>query len=396
MHGFDYVYEFAEACEASGYEIQEDWQVVWYEANALIYGELMGQYFDIDEAVELLDGTFFPREYASALDYGDGYIPRLGCHALSNHFDWWSWLDNNNVGLSCCGETYAFDGYIVCDDCGHVMSEYYVRYDEHSGEYYCDGCYSSHCCGDRSRVHPYHTFNSQCEKLGTCAGFPPVFSLWHVGFEVEKTDINGSDSEGDEVPETTLFAGVETDGSCGVEAISHIIPLHDDCLDNLVSLAKEASEILDAPTSNKCGGHINLSRAGGIDINRLRPYLAPFYALYKRRLGNGYCSGNKSIDEKAPREKYSVINLKSGGVVEFRLPSAVTSSKAFIFRYRAMIKMANAYESNMDAVEFIDSITPLVAEVYGADKLEQWQYDSLAFLDYLTTGSIDASIRQYI
>ena len=174
-------------------------------------------------------------------------------------------------------------------------------------------------------------------------------SKFAIGFEVEKTRFHRG-----AVKEYNLFAGFERDSSCGYEAVTNILPLlpKGKWRNKIFNMMYEAREILEdeySPSNSKCGGHITIS-VDGMDgyelMQKMRRNCGILLALFRHRLGNGYC--NKNITMKDPlrnrrpsafmgghHHKYCVAKPMRHGV-EFRLPSRFQSVKQMMRRYEMM------------------------------------------------------------
>ena len=121
------------------------------------------------------------------------------------------------------------DGYYLhCDD-----AAYCEDIDEHVHIDDAHWCENEECYyWDESNVHDGNVGIDVCEyhssKDNVCH-IIDCHAQFTIGFEVEKkyfnTDYGVAEEVGDEVGEQKLFAGYETDSSCGVEAVTHILPL---------------------------------------------------------------------------------------------------------------------------------------------------------------------------
>ena len=95
-----------------------------------------------------------------------------------------------------------------------------------------------------------------------------------LGFEIEKLRFHGSS-----VREYPLLKGFEYDGSCGVEAITHVLPLLGKSLwrTKVFNMFVQAKKIISdeySPSDSSCGGHDVILVAGKMVLARqvfLRP-----------------------------------------------------------------------------------------------------------------------------
>ena len=83
-------------------------------------------------------------------------------------------------------------------------------------------------------------------------------SSFTIGMEFEKNRFHRS-----AVQEYPLFCGFEHDGSCGAEAVTHILPLVDKSMwrTKVFNMFHQAKKIINdefSPSDYQCGGHITL------------------------------------------------------------------------------------------------------------------------------------------
>jgi hypothetical protein len=222
-----------------------------------------------------------------------------------------------------------------------------------------------------------------------------VNSKFTIGFEVEKTRFSRG-----AVTEYALFAGFERDGSCGYEAITHILPLlpKGEWRNKVFNMMYEAKRIIEdsySPSNTSCGGHITLA-VDGMDgeelMNRLKKFSGVMLSLFRRRLGNGYCRSNPFMDVDTNAGRYQVC-LRKGDRVEFRLPSRITGVKQMMRRYELCYMMLDfaVNRPNASFKTFLKAVAPIVSSMYGHD--EQKVNDILtlseAFNKTLRTGTIN-------
>ena len=220
-------------------------------------------------------------------------------------------------------------------------------------------------------------------------------SKFTIGFEIEKTRLcRGA------VTEYPLFAGFERDGSCGYEAITHILPLLPkggwrNKVFNMMYEAKRIIEDSHSPSNTSCGGHITLAvdgMSGEQVMNGLRKYSGVMYALFRRRLQNGYCRHNWKMDGNWDRGRYQVC-VNKGDRVEFRLPNRVSSVKQLMRRYELCYTMLDfaINRPNASFKTFLKAVTPIVSSMYGHDEVKVAEILTLSesFNKTLRTGKIN-------
>ena len=154
-----------------------------------------------------------------------------------------------------------------------------------------------------------------------------------IGFELEKVNLP-------RIQEYAIFKGYEEDGSLSGrnvgEAITNILPLvpKGALRNKIFNLMFQAAPIINSDTNTSCGGHTTICVAGMDSqelLSKIRRYSGLLYALYRGRLNNSYCRADMRMNGRY-QDRYSVALAKSGGCVEFRLPSAIPSVTSLIRR----------------------------------------------------------------
>lgn len=165
-----------------------------------------------------------------------------------------------------------------------------------------------------------------------------VLSKFTIGFEVEKSSVDGYSNCGDLVDDQPLFAGWETDSSCGVEGITHVYSLN-----NLKDFSNDVynSPYVNEETSSRCGGHINIcDTTNTIKYWHIKSWCGLWWAMYRKRLRNDYSGGNKKVCpyESRTGQRYQAIREKtiSGNkqLFELRLPNRVRNDAQLIRRFK--------------------------------------------------------------
>lgn len=203
-----------------------------------------------------------------------------------------------------------------------------------------------------------------------------LISMYGIGFEVEKNTFNGLQTE------HALFKGYEYDGSCGVEAITNVLPLLPRSIwrmkvYNMMHVADTILSDVSSPSDSRCGGHMHLSvhaMRGEDLLSKIRKYSGVMYALYRHRLSNQYCRFDLFMDGRDNPKglhthndyKYRVCKITDVGV-EFRLPSRVTSSRALMRRYELGYLMVDAAVTNMPMAQFYREASIIVKAMYDGN-----------------------------
>ena len=311
----------------------------------------------------------------------------------------WTWI---SVGLA--SESWLnIEHAVYCTDIEDQVHEDDAYWNESNGEYYYD---EDNIHNDEEVVNSYHSSSNFIENLN-CGKSP-----FSIGFEVEKnefdTEYGTATEEGDHVGSYNLFAGFETDSSCGVEAVTHILPLSpigSEHRDFVFKFMDEAEDILNSPSDTSCGGHITVSVSSSVankdayDIaNDLKSKIALLYALYRYRLKRTYCSNNKHI-KKEDNTKYSPVNIKSGDKIEFRIPSRVRNVNQLKLRYDLMYSMLHyTYIEELGFSDYLEQVKPIILQMYSGDndKVDEVYSYAEDFRKYLSTEEVSTKIEQFI
>lgn len=265
----------------------------------------------------------------------------------------------------------------------------------------------------RSEIQSYH---ESCPPLNFNEGFQVKTKYkFSVGIEVEKDHFINEYGEiandrGDYVGEYTLFSGFETDSSCGVEAITNILPLEgvrSERRHDIFSMFKEAKDIINSPHNNRCGGHMTISvetkgkKLSKYDImDKLKHNLSIIYALYPARLSASHCCENKKILWQS-NQKYSPVYLKHNRV-EIRLFSAIKNVEQLKNRYDLLFKILYyTFEKPVSFSVLLKKVTPNLKRLYRnhpnkTQKINRVLDLSKSFRMYLIDGKESENIEQYI
>jgi len=228
-------------------------------------------------------------------------------------------------------------------------------------------------------------------------------SKFTIGMEVEKARLHRAS-----VKEHALFAGFEKDSSCGYEAITHILPLlgASTWRTKVFSMMHDAEKIIDEQWSQsnyKCGGHITMACEGmdGEEIRKaVRKNMGIFYALFRKRLSNGYCKHNILMETRTGGiSRYQAVLVKSS-TIEFRLISKFQTVKQMMRRYELCYELMNFSINNPNGSHgaFLKKITPIIVSMYEGDMSKVAYILDLAkhMRKYLTTGKVNRQVINFI
>lgn len=332
-----------------------------------------------------------------------------------------NYLHNDYKVLSYCGMTGHNDAF--ADDCDWrwvsrgCAEDHYVHYEDSA---YCEDidedvhtddahwCEREECYyWDEDNIDNGEVGEDICDyhsSKGNIISIIDIKSQFTIGFEVEKkyfnTKYGTADEIGDSVGRHVLFAGYETDSSCGVEAVTHILPLSSPRSENRKKVFQhidEAEKIITSPIDLSCGGHmtiqvrneLNKAEDGYDTVDKLRQKTALLYALYRYRLKRTYCDSNKPL-KKENNYKYSPVHVK-GNKVEFRIPSAIKNTSQMKLRYDLMYKMLHLTYNRPTSFEmYLKKVRHIVMKMYKGDeqKVEQIYNIARDFRRYLVAEEV--------
>jgi hypothetical protein len=227
-------------------------------------------------------------------------------------------------------------------------------------------------------------------------------SKFTIGFEVEKNELSRN-----AVREYELFCGFERDGSCGYEAVTHVLPLlpAGKWRTKVFDMMHKAEKIIDdrfSPSSANCGGHITVSVDGlsGRDLRQaIRKNSGIVLALFRNRLRNHYCGQNNRLEDISTGTRYEVALVKND-CLEFRLPSRFESVKQMMRRYELFYELVDFSVNNPNGSHdaFLRRIKPIILSMYNgeADKVESVLSLSKHFRKYILTGVVSADINSFV
>jgi len=238
-------------------------------------------------------------------------------------------------------------------------------------------------------------------------------SMYTIGMEVEKNQLAARS-----LREYELFCGFERDGSCGYEAVTHILPLlpKGSWRTKVFDMMHKAEKIIDDRWSRSdgrnhsgnfnCGGHITIGVKGmsGAEIrDAIRKHCGIIYSIFRKRLKNTYCQYNNrmqsSYDCLSWHDKYQVALVK-GDVLEFRLVSKFESVKQMMRRYELFYEVLNFAITNPNGThaQLMKVIKPIVLSMYegNVEKAERVIELSKHFQAFIDSGDVHDDIRQFI
>lgn len=362
----------------------------WHHADDCTFSEGMGEWVHVDDG----EWDYDEEEFATSDWFNDNYY----------HY----------IEYGMASGKYLNDDYVsYCEDIDDYVHQDDAHWHEPSERSYFNADNIPN--NGKEFISSYH--GSGCpEDLSNDAEFK-------IGIEIEKNSIMGYDSEGEEIGEYDLFKGFETDSSCGVEAITNILPLDEIGSDNenrVFDMFEEARDVIDEEEmASDCGGHMTVSYSKNLAHKivkgrdeelseyfshqytlreKMRINSSILYALYRYRLKNDFCSKDKDIKQKNPA-RYSAVLPKSNGTVEFRLFSRIKNVEQLKLRYRLMYKlMDHSLNKGSSYSVFILSIMPILREMYNGndDKLKQVLKLSYKFKSFFELGYVDEEVKEFL
>jgi hypothetical protein len=243
-------------------------------------------------------------------------------------------------------------------------------------------------------------------------------SRFTIGFEIEKNSLSRN-----AVKEYELFCGFERDGSCGFEAVTHVLPLlpSGKWRNKVYDIIYKAEKIIDdrySPSDRRCGGHVTIACEGlsGAELNdKVRNYSGIILALFRKRLKNTYCGANRrfmpqgmvqynslssfAYDSNGWHYKYQTALVK-GNCLEFRVVSKFESVKQVMRRYELFHELVDFAVNNEGGSfkTFLKRVEPIVRSMYNgdADKTSEVLYLAKRFQDFINDGTIHDDIADYL
>ena len=257
-------------------------------------------------------------------------------------------------------------------------------------------------------------------KVHKCNDAGTIYqSNFSIGFEIEKNNFTGRRNVGGAVTEYEMFRGYETDGSCGVEAITHVLPLvpPSPWRNKVFDMFYKARPIIEdsqSPSNISCGGHITIGLSPNCELStrefwaRLRPFAGLLMSLYRKRLRNSYCNTNLRMGGHDTgvadnigsfHYKYQFALLKSSGVIEFRIPNRVQSVKSLFRRYELMYQLVDFAVNRPNArfSTFLAKVRPIVKGMYSGDdaKVDEIYGYAKDFRKFIMNGTMTENIRPF-
>jgi hypothetical protein len=240
-------------------------------------------------------------------------------------------------------------------------------------------------------------------------------SKFTIGFEVEKNSLHRS-----AVKEYELFCGFERDGSCGYEAVTHILPLlpAGQWRTKVFDMMHKAEKIIDdrySPSDKRCGGHITIAVDGmrGDELRTaIRKNAGIILALFRKRLKNSYCNSNLRMQESGEggstlsgsyfngyHHKYQTALVK-GNCLEFRVPSRVESVKQMMRRYELFYELTDftVNSPNGSHESLLKRLRPIILSMYNGDSAKTEEILSLSkhFRKFILSGAIAPEVEEFI
>lgn len=234
-------------------------------------------------------------------------------------------------------------------------------------------------------------------------------SRFTIGYEIEKNSLHRA-----AVKEYPLLCGYERDGSCGYEAVTHILPLlpAGQWRNKVFDLFVQAEKIIDdrySPSDKRCGGHITLAVQGlsGDELReKIRKNCGIIFALFRKRLENSYCNYNRRLQGSNEsrhaggwHHKYQTALVKDNKL-EFRLPSRVESVKQMIRRYELFYEVVNFSVNSPNGSHdlLLKRLDPIVLSMYNGDRAKADEVLSLSkhFRKYILAGDIHQDIAPFV
>lgn len=254
----------------------------------------------------------------------------------------------------------------------------------------------------------YHSSSTPILRNLTFGQKEPQF---FIGFELEKNGFVNNDGEdcrsvGEEVHPSNLFWKFETDSSCGVEAVTHVLELggvKSEARKEVFKLINQESILINqSPTDYRCGGHITIScnikgYKSGLNLaDAMKHNLAIIYAMFRKRLKHSYCKNN-TLNLLGKSVRNSPVNVKRD-CIEIRLCNAVRTTDTLKNRYDLMFKlMKYSITEPISWKQLKDEIKPNLMKMYNRNpsKVNEILHYADSFRKYLIVRDMDETIRPF-
>jgi hypothetical protein len=289
---------------------------------------------------------------------------------------------------------------------------------------------------ERGRVANYHRkpdalFLNKSKYKVDVAGLKPkqqqnalivsggeFISKFTIGFEIEKNSLSRN-----AVREYELFCGFEHDGSCGFEAVTHVLPLlpSGKWRNKVYDIIYKAEKIIDdrySPSDKRCGGHVTIACDGlsGEELNlKVRAYSGIVLALFRKRLKNAYCGANRRLMPASGMVQYNSLSsfaydsngwhckyqtaLVKGNCLEFRVVSKFESVKQVMRRYELFHELVDYSVNDGGSFKaFLKRVEPIIRSMYNGDQTKTDEILSIAkhFQKFINDGTIAPEIEEYL
>ena len=317
------------------------------ESNEIVWDDYADEWIHIDDSVYINDYGTVHQDHATYVYGCDEYV-------LTNDL---SKGRIDDVAFVESRDEYWHIDYCTWDD----RNDEWVHNDDYEEE--------------DEQVFGYHD--------GPREWYAGMDTEWRVGFEIEKEDCTMLErTTARELHSDTGWVK-EHDGSLcsstGFELISPTLDLFNGNVRYGRTMEEEFNEMADyinANTSPRCGGHINLSHRDMSNqelFNAVQGYMPMLYSLYPHRArNNSYASAKrKGVDDG----KYSALTQKSR-CIEFRIFGSVRSVKNLLWRTKLMqLMVSDLHKSEIEVIKhMLDGRTNLhkhLLEVYTHEQIIQ-------------------------
>ena len=247
-------------------------------------------------------------------------------------------------------------------------------------------------------------------------------SNYTIGFEIEKSEFGRGTRK-----EYALIQGYERDGSCGVEAVTNILPLlpPSQWRNKIFDMIFKAKGIMDderSPSNLRCGGHITIgvNEMCGQELNeKVRLNASILLALFRKRLKNGYVKHNlrmQPYNDPSTSDAHGFggtrlnhfngwdrkyqLALAKNNCLEFRVPTRITSYKQMFRRYELIYQIVDFSIENPNGrfSTLLNKVKPIILSMYEGDIAKTIMILNLAkdFYKFVKDGTISSSIEEFI
>jgi hypothetical protein len=224
-----------------------------------------------------------------------------------------------------------------------------------------------------------------------------------IGYEVEKG--YGGEFDSEDLDYCNLDSPIwhrrESDGSCGTEFITGIMPLAPPgaIRDGVFNEFQYSSDIFELAADRRCAGHVTVG-INGISGSKLkkkiRPYLGIVYAVWRHRLKNDFVSCDVLLKHDGGDPRYTPVLVKSK-CLEFRIVRRFENVKHAIDRYNFFYILIDGVANGRSRSSVYRRLRPIIRGMYSdGSKVTEVYRIAREFDKFLETEELNDEVRNWL